>query len=1043
MAAGKKALDEIIARLGKYFGVVSKSAFLSHAAKGLVANGLRNDGTFELEANNLGETLLSMQEGGLATCDLIRQINESFGPSAQQTEGKTLADYFRITYEQSGFEEAANCIAVHGHTAGAKRADQGTDVADGIYSIRKVLGGLTESNVINKTPSNPNKETSPSLSVVQVFPVTLTPANRDTGSVAILLNAISTLELSRAVPFIDIVSISRTPMLTNTGNGTRISQMSLGQFLLGNDNVSGAAASLAGAVDSAVLRDPPPPLDPSDPAPKKDVFIHPFGTAGMELFTSPQTLVNANEVHNEFDSIEQTKFNTLTGEDAERPIHAGGKRATPVIDRFRPLMSLREFKVSVASTGFGMMGYKSADLVVVLHDRSRLAEVAAFVKPDAFNRNHFLIEYGWAHPDNKVHEFRPLGSSTNLRALEDDLSANLMGLFLSHMRCKEKYHVVNSSFSFDEAGQVTINIKLAMLGGQDNHLTNIGSGGEVEEQVKAIRKLTDAVSEIRKKIQSGDGGSEDVLGDGNILNIASSAESATSIKKEDIQKIQKFLSKNKGKSEVIEIETLKEVIVDLLGPKGDGTGAKIGKLKDTIQAEVKRKMEAVKSNYDPWLRTSYNLSDKAINDKNSSEYVSLAKIFTIFLGMPLADTKKFDDVQLYFYAFNEKASFAKDMNIAQFPIKKDDFEKMISNELKVEANMPIGKFVLFFNNAFISDQGAPGYGMTSIFTDRDPENLTKRKIAKKFENDGTAMFGEKQKILKAAYGDGESLDFKLPSLKVKLEAVPATDKTEGDVSSGVSGAEKTILRIHVFDSQASSFTCLSALLSAARRDQMGVVTKSAGNVVNKNTSSPDHTEQFFAHIKEAYESGLLEPIPIHTGKKLDDGMRTPEEAAGGKSNFRIKGGFPSLKNFIMRTMPSAKYGSQNSGILKANVQSMQNALLSTINMQRQGLRPGDEPQSKRDAGVPMTVHPVECSIETIGCPAWEFGQQIFIDFGTGTSIDNMYTVTGIDHSLGPGDFRSSIKLTSNLAWGVYESMVDRVMQAHAVIVDAESSKKSS
>ena len=1038
------SLDEIVSLLGRYFGTTSKSAFLSHLAKGQQTTGL---GTVsETSPTTLGDVILDMQNGGKFTHDIISQVAEKLSNlyNINMTTGRgspsfqELEKMFRITYEPS--EDTKRSKIVHGHTSGAKLADQGIPAAD-VFSIRRVLG-VSDASIINKNPSTPDKLTSPGLSVVQMFPSTLTPANRDTGAISLLLNAIPTLEISRAVPFIDIVAISRTPMLSMDGDDTntgRIMQMSLGQFLLGNDKVTGASSVMAGAVDAAVAKDPPPPLDENGDN-KKEFVQMPFGTSGMEMFTSPQTLVNADEMHYEFDSIESERFNTLTGEKNSSTLHPGGRRAAPVIDRFRPLMSLVDFKVNVAPTK-GTMSYKSAEMNLVLHDRSRLAEVAAFVKPDNFNRNHFLIEYGWAHPENKVHEFKPLSNGTNISALDTAAYSNLIGQFISQMRAKEKYGVVNSSFSFDDVGQVQINVKLAMLGGDDAYRAKIGQGGEIEEQVEAIRKITEAIAEVRKKIssagQSGEG-SEDIMGDGNVLNVASTTESAVNLKKEDVEKISKFLRKNSGKSSVQEIEILKESFTKLLGPNGNGKGM-LKDLQNSIASEVKRKMDVIKNGYDPWLRP-ISLYETDINEKNIKSYVSLGKIFTVFLGMPLADTKKFDDIQIYFYAFNDKASFAKNLNIAQFPIPHNDLDTMLKEELKLEANMPILKFVNFINKAFVNDQGSPAYGMSSIYKDRSKDNKVKRDINKKFEEDGTAMFGEKQKILTKAYGPGAELLFKMPSLRIKIETVPAANKTIQSDGINEPGAEKTILRLHIFDAQTSSFTCLASLLNAAKRSQIGVITKSAGNIINKNESDTNHQEQFDQILEDAVNSGLLEPIPIDATARTSVNMKSPEEAGEGRRFYRLAGGFPSLKNFVMRSMPSVRYGSQNSGILKANVQSMQNPLLATVNMQRQGLRPGDEPQNKRDAGVPMTVQPVECSLETIGCPLWEFGQQIFIDFGTGTSVDNIYQVTGIDHMIKSGEFKTNVKMTSLLAWGVYESMVDRVMEANAVLADLESKK---
>ena len=42
-----------------------------------------------------------------------------------------------------------------------------------------------------------------------------------------------------------------------------------------------------------------------------------------------------------------------------------------------------------------------------------------------------------------------------------------------------------------------------------------------------------------------------------------------------------------------------------------------------------------------------------------------------------------------------------------------------------------------------------------------------------------------------------------------------------------------------------------------------------------------------------------------------------------------------------------------------------------------------------------------------GCPIASLYQQYFIDFGTGTTLDNLYNCTQLQHSIGPGKFDTS------------------------------------
>jgi hypothetical protein len=84
-------------------------------------------------------------------------------------------------------------------------------------------------------------------------------------------------------------------------------------------------------------------------------------------------------------------------------------------------------------------------------------------------------------------------------------------------------------------------------------------------------------------------------------------------------------------------------------------------------------------------------------------------------------------------------------------------------------------------------------------------------------------------------------------------------------------------------------------------------------------------------------------------------------------------------------------------------------------------------------GVPMQIAPTECSIEMLGCPSLAYMQQFFIDFGTGTSADNIYNVTGIEHKIEPGSFTTSAKLIFTDAYGKYTSQIQKVKTAASII----------
>ena len=66
-------------------------------------------------------------------------------------------------------------------------------------------------------------------------------------------------------------------------------------------------------------------------------------------------------------------------------------------------------------------------------------------------------------------------------------------------------------------------------------------------------------------------------------------------------------------------------------------------------------------------------------------------------------------------------------------------------------------------------------------------------------------------------------------------------------------------------------------------------------------------------------------------------------------------------------------------------------------------------------------------------------KNFFVDFGTGTTIDNVYVVSGIDHSISQGKFETKLKMTQVDAFGKYVSMMNNITKTLAAIQESDSS----
>ena len=61
-----------------------------------------------------------------------------------------------------------------------------------------------------------------------------------------------------------------------------------------------------------------------------------------------------------------------------------------------------------------------------------------------------------------------------------------------------------------------------------------------------------------------------------------------------------------------------------------------------------------------------------------------------------------------------------------------------------------------------------------------------------------------------------------------------------------------------------------------------------------------------------------------------------------------------------------------------------------------------------------------------------FGQQFFVDFSTNTSIDDIYAVSGVSHSLSPSEFKTQIKLSPLNKLGQFRALTDQFDDAMAM-----------
>ena len=903
----------------------------------------------------------------------------------------------------------------------------------------------------------------------------LVPSEKNADLLSVFFNAIPALELTRATPVLNVRIFSKKQVYTTeSGQGGKLSSVSLSKFLEGAIDVSEGGGSQYGALRAIALANQvtaSQPLGETGAVPDPNQNFQYYSVSGMELFQAPQTLVNPDAA--------KIRSNFLA----------------PPIDPFRPLATIKSFDVDVKSTGYGLISTKQSKLEIVLHDRSRLGEFADFAKPDRFGNSFIEVEYGWSHPD-----------AVDVGVRSSDDIKNPFADLLNLTRSIDHYSVVNSSFSFDEVGQVTVTLSLMSRGVSEMaELSITGEQNKLREQLQRVRELAETITTLTAQVyRQPTGNNVDALAETTghrteirgqqMLGAAGDATNNLLLSKELIDSytaLQAALRErgqptngNRNSAAV----RLQAALTDLLSPTATGQGGAIALPRTTINNSIKDSLKLMNggagrdviekdaffdtlagtmrtrirdfssaTRQESITRTQDQTSlDEAelanvVTDDHIPSIISLGTIIMSLVAKPLASIKingvnKFKEVQVYFYGFNTKAGFMSQVNIAQFPIYTKHFAREYSRYRLQTAGrtlaVSITDFMTFLHDKIVDDTMNPAYGLSALYKPgrEGPE-----------AKDNADVFDRKLREAMIGANIGGSPDFQMPMITYELEACPY-----------VISPTETILKIHITDRTSSTRSPLRELLTLSINDTLSSVSTFPATVNANITATANETSiieqdrQNVGHnaegsiaaaaradelrtnwkecygeiIRHATDLRLIENVSSFTVD--NQGHRTfltPEPAP----TYRFVGGPDKLKSMIMEYTPHVIYGAMNTTIKQASMATQANAALATINIQRAGNADAILATGEQPGGVPMTIFPVQLSLTTLGCPFIKYSQELFVDFNTNTTADNLYYVNGIQHRLSPGEFTTTLKLTPCDAFPAYRNFVGQLNNASDLI----------
>ena len=422
--------------------------------------------------------------------------------------------------------------------------------------------------------------------------------------------------------------------------------------------------------------------------------------------------------------------------------------------------------------------------------------------------------------------------------------------------------------------------------------------------------------------------------------------------------------------------------------------------------------------------------------------MSLGTLIMAFVAKPLAQLKnpastnpnapKFEEVQVIFYNFNNKASLMSNLNISQFPVQTKYFVREYAR-LRMESvsravNLSVREFMSFLATKIVDDVMNPAYKISDLYKQNQDETTVAN----------PTTFDQKMLEKMTRYNIGKHPDFVMPQMSFELEALPFARNNSSE-SIG------TILRIHVYDQTNSAHTPLRELLALGTNNFMSSFSSYPGDPPTaRATLDNTNQEQRSALIENwrelhnrVVQQASTGPNPlikiINPNRNQSSTSSAPYQYQNG-DQYQFIGGPQRLKEYVMRNVPHIIYGAMGTNIRSAQLSSHSDALLSTVNMQRSLNANPILPNGAQAGGMPLSLYPLELSVTSVGCSLLRNrGQEIFIDFNTNTSADNIYVVNGYQHKIEAGTFETTIKLIAQDGYGQYRNMIQNLNNASTTI----------
>jgi hypothetical protein len=451
-------------------------------------------------------------------------------------------------------------------------------------------------------------------------------------------------------------------------------------------------------------------------------------------------------------------------------------------------------------------------------------------------------------------------------------------------------------------------------------------------------------------------------------------------------------------------------------------------------------------------------SDVSTSSTDASEFISFGSAFMKMVAEPVAKSGQYDEVQVIFYPFNQYAGAVHDLPISSFPLEKSRLSGAIREVVKYSPELSARSIIKVLYEKFIHFMPSRAYLMAGFYQQKkddltgvDREAVPLKEIyTLKLPGGGTKDVAAnlqltfEERLRDAGVPEGK---FKTPVVEVAVEAAPMLDANGAPITDKATGNAKTIIKIHVYDSAMDPHGTLTDIISAAKDNELGVINlpvaqyqSAVQSVFRTGVTAQEMINKY--NIPETLSTGLKTGALEAVSKDNLEVIRNTDDPEFIKKLFegavflRIKTSYDEIKKIVSSGMPTITYGSSMTALTNASLTTGGSAGLANVQLQRAFASPGETAAENVDTGVPMQLIPAQLSITTIGCPLFYPMQRFFVDFGTGTSIDNVYFVTSVDSNISREGYKTDVKMSFGEGFATYRSLNQKLAMMAANWADA-------